>query len=132
MNPSGPGLSDVSPAGEYANLYPSTGADTGFQATRKRVYHSSDTRRFLGFSRATANRCDTVETNVPMEEGKGRKPDLKETGHWLKQVCPSLTCASVSAEFSPGTLRVEGLHPDAVGRVGAQVLQLGVVSVSRN
>lgn len=93
------------------------------------------TRLTLGGSWDSAgrlNRCDTVETNVPMEEGKGRKPDLKETGHWLKQVCPSLTCASVSAEFSPGTLRVEGLHPDAVGCVGAQVLQLGVVSVSRN
>lgn len=44
----------------------------------------------------------------------------------------NLTCAPVSVESSPGTLRVEGLHRDAVGRVGAQVLQLGVVSVSRN
>lgn len=35
-------------------LYPCTGADTGSQDTLNRVYHSSDTRRFLGLNRPTA------------------------------------------------------------------------------
>lgn len=32
-------------------LYPCTGADTGSQDSLNLVYHSSDTRRFLGLSR---------------------------------------------------------------------------------
>ena len=35
------------------SLYPWTGAGTGSQATLNLVYHSSDTRRFLGLNRPT-------------------------------------------------------------------------------
>lgn len=78
MEPSGPGLLDVPPAGEYDNLYPSTGADTGSQATRKRVYHSSDTRRFLGLSRATMKRQDDGDKSSDGQiqvEDEGRKSE---------------------------------------------------------
>lgn len=78
MDPSGPELLDVPPAGEYDNLYPSTGADTGSQATRKRVYHSSDTRRFLGLSRATMKRQDDSDKSSDgqlQEEHEVRKAE---------------------------------------------------------
>lgn len=44
----------------------------------------------------------------------------------------TLTCATIPAELRPRALQVEGLHRDAVWSVGQQVLQPGVVSVSRN
>jgi len=43
-----------------------------------------------------------------------------------------LTCLSVSIQRPPGTLSINGLNRDVVRGVSEEVLQLGVVSVSRD
>lgn len=47
-------------------LYPCTGAETGSQDSLNRVYHSSDTLRFLGLNRPTGR-----------ERAQVRSPDLR-------------------------------------------------------
>lgn len=104
------------------SLYPVTAEGAGSQDTLKRVYHSSETRRFLGPSIPTAANM-TAKVQL----------DARYAVCSLYGVCGSVyTCAPISLQFSSCSVSIYCSDFNIIGSVWIQILKNHIVPVPLN